>query len=44
MPVYKGKLHLVEKIDSILNQTFSNFEFVIVNDASSDIQKKYTIL
>ncbi len=36
MPIYKGEKHLKEAIDSILNQTFTNFEFVIVNDASPD--------
>ena len=36
MPVYNGEKYLNECIDSILNQTFSNFEFIIVNDASTD--------
>lgn len=36
MPVYNGEKFLRESIDSILNQTFSNFEFVIVNDGSTD--------
>ena len=36
MPVYNGEKYLKEAIDSILNQTFSDFEFIIVNDCSSD--------
>lgn len=36
MPVYNGEKYLREAIDSILNQTFSNFEFIILNDGSTD--------
>lgn len=36
MPVYKGEEHLKEAIESILNQSFTDLEFVIVNDASPD--------
>ncbi len=36
MPVYNGDLYLCESIDSILNQTFSDFEFIIINDGSTD--------
>jgi glycosyltransferase involved in cell wall biosynthesis len=36
MPVYNGEKYLKEAIDSILNQTPSNFEFIIVNDGSTD--------
>jgi glycosyltransferase involved in cell wall biosynthesis len=46
MPVYNGKLYLREAIDSILNQTFSDFELLIIDDGSSDgsqeIIKSYT--
>lgn len=36
MPVYNGEAYLKEAIDSILNQTFTNFEILIINDASND--------
>lgn len=36
MPVYNAEKFLGEAIDSILNQTFSDFEFLIVDDASTD--------
>lgn len=36
MPVYNGEKYLAEAIDSILKQTFKNFEFIIINDGSSD--------
>jgi glycosyltransferase involved in cell wall biosynthesis len=36
MPVYNGELYLREAIDSILNQTFSDFELIIIDDCSKD--------
>src|SRR3546814_19912085 len=36
MSVYNGEDYLSESIDSILRQTFEDFEFIIVDDASSD--------
>jgi len=36
MSVFNGQIYLKEAIDSILNQTYTNFEFVIINDASTD--------
>ena len=36
MPVYNGEKFLREAIDSILSQTFSDFEFIIVDDGSTD--------
>jgi len=40
MSVYNGEKYLREAIDSILNQTFPDFEFIIVNDASTDSSLK----
>lgn len=40
MPVYNGEKFLKESIESILNQTYKNFEFIIVNDASTDNSEK----
>jgi glycosyltransferase involved in cell wall biosynthesis len=46
MPVYNAEQYLNESIDSILNQSFIDFEFVIVNDGSTDrsaeVIKTYT--
>lgn len=36
MSVYNGERYLSASIESILNQTFSDFEFIIVNDGSTD--------
>lgn len=36
MAVYNGEPFLGEAIESILKQTFSDFEFIIINDASID--------
>lgn len=36
MPVYNCELYVKEAIESILNQTHSNFEFLIIDDASTD--------
>lgn len=36
MSVYNGERWLGESIDSILNQSFVDFEFIIVNDGSGD--------
>lgn len=36
MPVYNGSLYLREAIDSILSQTHTNLELIIINDGSTD--------
>jgi glycosyltransferase involved in cell wall biosynthesis len=36
MPVYNGEQYLEKAIKSVLTQTFSDFEFVIINDGSTD--------
>jgi glycosyltransferase involved in cell wall biosynthesis len=40
MPVYNGEKHLREAIQSILNQSFSDFELLIINDASTDASEQ----
>lgn len=40
MSVYNGERFLQPAIESVLNQTFENFEFLIINDGSSDSSKK----
>ncbi len=36
LPVYNAKAFLRQAIDSILTQTFTDFEFIIINDGSTD--------
>lgn len=36
MPVYNGARYLREAIDSILSQTFTDYEFLIIDDGSTD--------
>ena len=36
MPVYNAERYVGEAIDSILRQTFADFEFLIINDGSTD--------
>jgi len=40
MPVYNGERYLEKAIESILVQTYTNFEFIIVDDGSVDNSKK----
>lgn len=36
MSVYNAEKYVAKAIDSILNQTFEDFEFIVINDASKD--------
>ncbi len=36
MPVFNGEKYLKESISSILNQTYKDFEFIIIDDGSQD--------
>jgi glycosyltransferase involved in cell wall biosynthesis len=36
LPVYNGERYLAEAIDSVLAQTFKDFELLLLNDGSSD--------
>ena len=49
MPVYNGEKYLREAIDSIINQTFTDWEFIIVNEygssqAATDILAEYAAM
>ena len=45
MPVYNSEKYVAEAVESVLAQTFGNFEFLIIDDGSSDgslaILKRY---
>lgn len=40
MPVYNAAPYLREAMDSIIGQTFANFEFLIINDGSTDTSEE----
>jgi glycosyltransferase involved in cell wall biosynthesis len=40
MPVYNGEKYLRESVESILVQSYTHFELIIVNDGSTDDTKK----
>ena len=48
MSVYNGETYLEEAIDSLINQTFENWELSVINDCSTDstpeILKDLTVL
>jgi glycosyltransferase involved in cell wall biosynthesis len=47
LPVYNGEKYLAEAIESVLCQSFDNFELIIINDGSTDssleIIEKYSL-
>ena len=36
VPIYNAEKHLARCIDSILNQEYTDFELLLVNDGSTD--------
>lgn len=40
LPVYNGEQYLKEAITSILEQSYDDFEFIIVNDGSTDLSEE----
>ena len=48
IPAYNAEHYLKECIDSVLKQTFKNFELIVINDGSTDstelICQNYTYL
>ena len=36
MATYNGERYISEAIESVLNQSYTNFEFIIVDDGSTD--------
>ena len=43
MPVYNTEKYLSEAIESVLNQTYSDFELLLINDRSTDNSKQICI-
>lgn len=40
LPVYNGEKYISDSINSVINQTYSNWELIIVNDCSEDNTQK----
>lgn len=36
MPAYNAELHIEKSIDSVINQTFKNWELIVIDDGSTD--------
>ncbi|MES2862946.1 MAG: glycosyltransferase family 2 protein [Bacteroidota bacterium] len=43
MPAYNAEKYIAESIESVLNQTFKDFELLILDDASSDKTKEIVL-
>jgi glycosyltransferase involved in cell wall biosynthesis len=43
MPVYNGQLYISKSIESVLAQTYENWELIIVNDGSTDLTEEIVI-
>lgn len=41
LPIYNGIPLLQKSVESVLNQTFQDFEFIIINDGSTDCTLRY---
>lgn len=41
IPVYNGMPYLKKTIEGILNQTYNNFELILINDGSTDESEEY---
>lgn len=40
MPVYNAQMYLAEAIESVLRQTYPNFELLLIDDRSTDLSKE----
>ena len=40
VPVYNAEKYLVECLESLVKQTYQNFEIILVNDGSTDNSSK----
>ena len=41
IPAYNSQNYIKQAIESVLNQSYRNLEFIIVNDGSTDDSQKY---
>ena len=39
MPLYNNEKYVIEAIQSVINQTYTEWELLIINDASTDNSK-----
>lgn len=44
LPVYNAQKYLCSCLDSLLSQSFSNYEIIAVNDGSTDGSKKFLMI